>query len=132
MRAFISNTDVASDGQVKVDAHSKQDVDALVAAGSVAIAGGGTTGFGVSVAGVYTLNFVAVATQAYITDTPSGGDISVGSIDVGALDESTIDVLAGAASVAAGMAGTTGVAVSIGFAMAQNKIRTMSPPISRI
>ncbi|MGB3645615.1 MAG: LEPR-XLL domain-containing protein, partial [Mesorhizobium sp.] len=119
VRAFISNTAIASDGAVTVDANSSGSIHAEVLAGSVAIAGGGTTGVGVSVAGVYTLNFVAVATQAYIADASS---VSADSISIAAKDATTIEVLAGAASLAAAIGGTTGVGVSIGFAMAQNRI----------
>ena len=126
VRAFLKNTSVEGSGGFSVAASSEGLIDARVAAGSFAIGGGGTTGGGVAVAGVYTMNVIAVATQAYVDNTPASDtetkDIAADAISVTASDTSDIDVVAGAAAVAGGFGGTTGVAVSIGFAMAQNTI----------
>ena len=118
VKAFLSNTTVEGGGDLSVTATSSGKIDATVAAASVALALG-STGAGISAGGVYVLNFIGVDTAAYVDNT-DGNDIDADDIAITASDSTEIDVLAGAASLAGGFGASNGVAVSIGFAMADN------------
>ena len=118
VKAFLSDTTVEGGGDLSVTATSSGKIDATVAAASVALALG-STGAGISAGGVYVLNFIGVDTAAYVDNT-DGNDIDADDIAITASDSTEIDVLAGAASLAGGFGASNGVAVSIGFAMADN------------
>ena len=116
--ATISGTSIDSVGKLSITADSNQTIRADVLAGSAAV-GAGQVGVGVSGAGVSAQNQINTHVEASITGDGTG--ITVGAVDIDALDRSTINALAGAASLAAGF-GQVGVAVSIGVAIATNKI----------
>lgn len=78
------------------------------------IGDGGTTGVGVSGAGVYTENRIQSNVKSYI-DGDGGFGITVSSLRLQSLDTSTI--------LAASVAGTGAVSFSIGLALANNEIR---------
>jgi hypothetical protein len=128
VRAFISESKITGN-DLTLDANNLALIDTVVLAGSVAVGAGGTAGVGVSGAGVISLNKIATDVQTFIDgddDDPStldvNGGVLVNDISLVAVDNAQIDAVAGAASVAAGFAGTAGVAVSIGVAIAHNEI----------
>ncbi|WP_395446238.1 LEPR-XLL domain-containing protein (plasmid) [Aminobacter sp. UC22_36] len=125
--AFIKDSAVKSSGALSVTALSSQDIDAIVAAGSVAIAGG-STGVAASGAGAGASNVISVATQAYIdgdgtTDVGQGvtAGVNAASMLITAEDKSDISAFVGAASIGFAV-GSTGVSVSIGLSYAENTI----------
>ena len=119
--AWIENSSIYAAGDVTIDAISDQEIDAIVFAGAVALAGGLQAGVGVSGAGVYTENRVETHISAYIDGDGASG-ITASSISLNADDTSTITADAGAASLAAAFGLTAGVAVSVGIALATNQI----------
>ncbi|MBF0461945.1 MAG: hypothetical protein HQL87_11155, partial [Magnetococcales bacterium] len=120
VRAYLIDTSLDVKGNLTLNALSQQSISALVVAGSVAIGGGGTTGVGVSGAGVWAENRISVDVAATITN--NGESVQAGTITLDALDDSQICSFGGAASIAAALGGTAGVAVSIGVSLARNTI----------
>ena len=90
-------------------------------AGAVAISGGGSTGVGVSGAGVFTQNKIGTDVKAFVQGD-GDGRIRATSISITADDSSGIRAIAGAASVAVALSGGASVAVSIGLAIALNEV----------
>jgi hypothetical protein len=121
VQAFIDDSSILSSGALTVDAQSEQTIQAVVVAGAVALAGGGSTGVGVSGAGVYTNNRIRTLVRAFIDGDGAGG-ISADSVSLTAEDTSAISAVAGAASLAGSVGGTTGVSVSIGLALSFNAV----------
>ncbi|MGH3051022.1 MAG: beta strand repeat-containing protein, partial [Gaiellaceae bacterium] len=121
VQAFSAGSSIASSGALTIEAAESSSIDALVLAVSVAVAGGGDLGVGVSAGGVFTQNKIANDVRAFVDGDGSDG-IRVTSASITATDSAGIRVLAGAASVAAGLGGDAGVAVSIGLAIALNEV----------
>ena len=97
---------------------SDATIRARSAAASLAVAVG-TTGVAISGAGALAKNVIGSGTDAYIKNSTLG---SVGGkVDIDAQNSSSIDAIVGALSAAVGV-GQTGVGVSIGAAIAMNKI----------
>jgi hypothetical protein len=111
------------DGEVfeYLQAAASGSIDAIVLAGAVTLSGGGTTGVGVSGAGVYTENKIANLVQACIGGDGATG-ITADSVTLTASDTSGITADVAAASLAGSVGGTGGVSVSIGIALARNHI----------
>ncbi|MCZ7598731.1 MAG: hypothetical protein M5U09_14705 [Gammaproteobacteria bacterium] len=133
VHAFIFDSSIDAGGAMTLDADANQRIDAVVLAGSVAIAAG-SVGVAVSGSGVFVFNQIGADVAAFIMGDPndlSGAEvedgnteiIEAGSIAINAGDTSTINTVAGAASAAAAF-GSVGVAVSIGGAVAVNEITT--------
>src|SRR6185503_3395497 len=96
--------------------------DASILARSVAASfsvAAGTTGVAVSGAGALALNVIGSNTKAYIEGSTL--DNVGGDVDIDAQNSSSIAAIVGAVSAAVGV-GQTGVGVSIGAAIALNKI----------
>jgi len=124
-QARILDSSIQASGTLTLDAAANQTINAIVVAGAVALSGGGTTGVGVSGAGVYTENKIKTLVTASINgdgaNTASDG-ITASSVSLNAQDASVINAVAGAASVAGSVGGTTGVSVAIGLSLAFNEI----------
>ncbi|MGC9326117.1 MAG: hypothetical protein ACP5I1_00645, partial [Candidatus Hinthialibacter sp.] len=121
VKTYIQNSQVAASGSLTQDAESRETINALVLAGSIALAGG-TAGVGVTGAGVMTENRVTAHVKSYIDGTGAGSTtIEAESVSLNASDASTINAIAGSASVA-GSVGAVGVSVSIGLSVALNQI----------
>ena len=115
VQSYIEDSSINADGALTLDAHANQEIDAMVLAGSVAVAVG-QTGVAVSGSGVFASNQIGADVNAYILGDAADGDteiIEAGSIAIHASDNSVINTVAGAASAAVAV-GQTGVAVSIG------------------
>ena len=121
VRAYLLNSSVSAVGDLVLDARSTQLIDSIVLAGSAGIAAAGSTGISFSGSGVFAENKVGVDVEASIDGDGSTG-IEASSISLTTIDGSTISSLAGAASIGASFAGSTGVAISIGVALARNSI----------
>ena len=121
VQAYLSNSSLITTGALTLTAYSNQTINAIVVAASAAIAGGGVAGVGASGAGASTKNTIATNIKAYIDGDGATG-IRVGSVGLYAQDTSSITADTGAASLAASFAGTAGVSLSIGVALAQNTI----------
>ena len=121
VEAAVKNASIHATGALTLTATSTQTIDATVAAGAVAVSGGGSTGVGVSGAGAYAENRIATDVQAKIDGDGATG-IHVASLNATATDSSGIRALVGAASIAAGLGGSTGVAISIGLSIAINQV----------
>ncbi len=115
--AAVTDTNVTSSGLVTVEAYGKENISALTAALSVALAGGGA-GVAAGLSGVFNNNDDDVAIAASIT----GGTISATSgVNVSATDDSAITATAAAASVAVAF-GATGAALAVGISLAWNTV----------
>src|SRR5258706_919037 len=121
VKAYVENSSINPRGDLTATATADGHIDALVVAGSVPGAGGRTAGVAASGSGVDTENRIAAKVQAYIDGDGTLG-VHADRITLTALDTSTISATAGAPSVAASFAGTAGVSVSIGVALAYNEI----------
>ncbi len=116
------------DGDLSVTSIGKAAIDAQVLAGAVAIAAAGQSGIAPSIAGAVAINTIenqvtaTIAGSPTITARPLDPSIIANAITVSASDESSIASITGAASVAASLAGQTGVSVSIGLSLAFNKL----------
>ncbi|HEY3485789.1 MAG TPA: hypothetical protein VGK49_10415, partial [Ilumatobacteraceae bacterium] len=119
--AYVRGASIYATGDLVVSATSTQTIEALVVAGAVAISGGGSTGVGVSGAGAFAQNRIATDVQALV-DLVGGHVVDVASITGTAIDASGTRAFVGAASIAAGVGGSTGVAVSIGLSIALNDV----------
>ncbi len=128
VEATITDSTIDSDG-INVQATSSQDLSSLVAAGSVALSGGGEAGTGVAGAGAFAFNEVALTIDATIDggtggtpDTATADITTQGAVAVAASDVATIDADVLAGSVAGGFGGESGDAVAIGVSFARNSI----------
>jgi hypothetical protein len=127
VKAYVSDSGMILSGGLDIHANDAAQINALVFAGSVAVAVGGQVGVGLSGAGVSGINKIATDVQAYIDGdnrtnaTSSELGIQATSVEIQAIDSTRIDALAGAATIAAAF-GNIGVAVSVGVAVATNAI----------
>ena len=121
VRAYIDDSSIQAQDDILLTAVSSEKIEAEVLAGSAAIAGGGKAGVGLSGSGVSATNKIATDVQAYIDGDGATG-ISADRLTLTATDSSSIDAVAGAASLAASFGGTAGVSLSIGVALARNVI----------
>ena len=122
VEAFVNNADNAfktNIGAILISATSSPTIDAVSVAASIAVGAAGTTGVGISGAGAAAINTILTKTNAYIKDSEV---TSAGAVTLSASNTSTINAKIAAVSVAVGAAGTTGVGVSIGAAVANNYI----------
>ncbi|MFN5466550.1 MAG: hypothetical protein ACK5AM_00370, partial [Pirellulaceae bacterium] len=119
VEAYLKDTSVLSANRLDIDAAAKMTVNAVVFAGSVAIAGG-TVGVAVSGAGASTSNRIGADVLAYIDGDGASG-IEVGHLTIDAYDQSSIVADTGAAAVAASF-GAAGASASVGAALAENEI----------
>ncbi|MBT7080530.1 MAG: hypothetical protein HN929_03525, partial [Chloroflexi bacterium] len=122
VHAYIENTNLETEGDLTLKAEATQSIDAYVFAGSAAISGGGAAGVGLSGAGVSAENKIASSVKAYIGSDEETANISAGSLGLYADDNSSINAVCGAASLAAGLGGAAGVAASIGVSLGFNEI----------
>ncbi|TVQ59514.1 MAG: hypothetical protein EA355_00320, partial [Rhodobacteraceae bacterium] len=123
--ALVANARVQAGGDLTLRATSTQTIDALVVAGSAAIAGGGTAGVGIAGSGVWVENVIFADVKARIEGDRGPGvtpAIAAETITLEADNLSRISTLAGAVAVSAAFGGTAGVGVSIGVALARNTI----------
>ena len=80
VQAYSSDSSIDSSGALMVTASESSTINAIVAAGAVAIAGGGDAGVGVSAGGVFTQNKIADDVRAYV-DGDAGNGISADQRD---------------------------------------------------
>ena len=122
VQAYVKNSSINTQGDLTLTANANETIDAIVVAGSVAISGAGTTGVGLSGSGADGKNKIATKVKAFIEGDGSSG-IVADSISLTALDSSTITADVAGGSLAGAFAGTTGVSLSIGVALAYNEVR---------
>ncbi|MGN7612778.1 beta strand repeat-containing protein, partial [Magnetococcales bacterium HHB-1] len=122
IKAYISDSSVDAEGDMVITADAKQSINAKVLAIAAAAAASGQNSVGVSAAGVYAQNRIANHVKAYIDGDGDSG-IESKSLTVTATDQSSIDAIAGAASLSASISGQTGVAVSVGLSLSFNTIK---------
>jgi hypothetical protein len=123
VRAYIANSSVRATGALTIDAKSTASIDATVVAAALGV-GGGSTGVAVSVTGSYSENRIKTDVKAYIdgaANTATNG-IEALSVALHAEDGSSINAVAGAASIAAGFGASAGVAVAAGLSLAFNEV----------
>ena len=128
VQAISRNSGIRAGGEFFAAANNAAKIDAVVLAGSVAIAGGGSVGVGVSGAGVSATNQIATTIKAAVDgdDDDAQGTASVAGIQAAqvrlqANDVSSIQAIGGAATIAAAFGGV-GVALSVGVAIADNHV----------
>ncbi|MBC8509085.1 MAG: tandem-95 repeat protein, partial [Chloroflexi bacterium] len=119
--AYVSSSSIHAAGALTLDAKADETIEAIVVAGSVAIAGAGGVGVGGSGAGVNSGNKITTEVRAYIQGSGASG-IEVGSAKLTAQDTSTITATTNSAAVAGSFAGTGAVAASVSVAIASNEI----------
>jgi hypothetical protein len=116
VRAYVEDSTITAAGDVLLTAEAEETITSRVFAGAVAIAAGGV-GVGVGGSGVVAINMMATDINAFITSSSVTGNSVVLTAD----DTSEIMAYGGAAAITGGFGGT-GVAVSIGVALAHNMI----------
>jgi hypothetical protein len=119
VEAYIEDSSILHGGALTVAATTDLEVDALVLAGSVAIAGG-LVGVAAAGAGAISTNRIGADVAAFIDGDGAAG-IHVASVSISAEDDSRINANTGAAAVAASF-GAAGASLAIGLAMATNEI----------
>ena len=117
--ATIERSSVSAGGALTLDAVSDQTIEALVVAGSVAIAGG-LYGFSAAGAGATTENRIAVDVKASVDGDGATG-IQAAAIGLSARDTSRITATTGSVAVAASIA-PIGAAIAIAVALGTNAI----------
>ena len=121
VHASIDRSSVTAGGKLTLQALSNQTIEALVVAGSVAIAGG-LYGFAAAGAGATTTNQIAANVKATINgDGTAATGITAGSIRLSARDTSKITANTASVAVAASIA-PDGAAIAIAVATANNSI----------
>ena len=124
--AYVQDSSIHAGGALMATATAGETINATVVAASAAISGGGTVGVSLSGSGVSAINEMGTDVKAYIDGDTAASFTTAGivasSISLTAKDTSGITVVAGAASIAGSVAGTAGVALSIGVALAQNRV----------
>jgi hypothetical protein len=121
VRAGITGASIHASGALVVDAAAEQTILATVVAAAVGVSGGGTTGFALSGAGVYTENRIATDVRA-VVDGDGDFGITASAVTVEATDASGIRAIAGAAAIAASFGGTSGLAFSLALSVAINDV----------
>ena len=119
--AYSAGSDIASGGALSITATDSASINATVVAASVAVAGGGNAGVGVSAGGAFAQNLIGSDAEAYINGD-AGNGLSAASATIAATDAAGIQVVAGAASLAGAAGGDAGIAVSIGLGIALNNV----------
>ena len=119
IRAYVDHSTIAS-GALSATATANQTITAVTVSVSVAIAAAGDNALGLGGSGVFTQNQIRTEIRASIDGAGPGG-VRPTSISLEATDSSEISASAGAAAVAASFA-TNALAVSIGVALAHNRI----------
>ncbi|MFN9549073.1 MAG: hypothetical protein ACK56Q_02210, partial [Pirellulaceae bacterium] len=125
IQAYSLDTVIHSRGLLTIESTSEQAIDSIVVSAAIGVGGGSTTGVGVSAAGTYAENKIRTDVKAYVDgdgDQVATDGISASSVRVDAIDSSSIDAIAGAASLAGGFASTAGVAVAVGLSLAFNEV----------
>jgi hypothetical protein len=129
--AYVKDSLVTAGGDLLVEAETAQTINALVFAGSVALAAGSSTGVGFAGSGVYVHNEIEGNTIAKIeggSAATTGYEISANNVTVRATTDSEINVAAAAVAIAAAF-GSTGLGVSIGVSIAENEIDGLTQAI---
>ncbi|MCP4886096.1 MAG: hypothetical protein GY904_05735, partial [Planctomycetaceae bacterium] len=125
-RARIVETAIHASKALTIDAVGNQLIDAVVFAGSAAVAKSKDKAIAFSAAGVYVENRVQGLIDASIQGDGSNvtrDGITASSIHLFATDTSVINAIAAAASIAASFApSNTGVAVGVGLSLAFNEV----------
>ncbi|HSW22413.1 MAG TPA: hypothetical protein VLJ62_06580, partial [Burkholderiaceae bacterium] len=121
--AWSDAASLSTDGNLTIRATGDQTIDTKVAAGAMAIAGGGTGAIGLSGSGASADNRISAIVHASITGDGATG-VSADNVTVTATDSSRITAFVGAASLAGTYAGAGAVSLSIAAAVASNRIRT--------
>ncbi len=122
VRAYAQDAVLNVGGDLSLTATSTANIGAAVNAAAVGVvaASSDSTSLAASGAGVYTSNEIAMDVMAFITAgsvTLSGGDLTLSSTNA-----SEIKAEAGAASVALAFGSTNSFSLSIGVALAHNRI----------
>ncbi|MBT7080925.1 MAG: hypothetical protein HN929_05590, partial [Chloroflexi bacterium] len=120
VQAYSLNSGIIASGDIDIIADSDAIIDANVLAGAAAVAASGKSGVSVSAAVVFTENKIATDVKSFIDGDKAQG-IQAKTIDVQAEDNSSIEAVAGAASLAASLGGQSSVSVSIGMSIAFNE-----------
>ncbi|MBL8873812.1 MAG: hypothetical protein JNK90_28815, partial [Planctomycetaceae bacterium] len=118
--AGTTNSSVTTTGNLTIDATANQSIESLVVGGSVAVGAAGTAGISGAVGGSYSENRLSTSVRAFIDGDGSG--IEVGDVSVTATDSSQIAADTVGIAVAGGFSGVAGVALSVGFAAAENLV----------
>ncbi|HZV93547.1 MAG TPA: hypothetical protein VFF72_10035, partial [Caldimonas sp.] len=121
VRAFVENSSIDAAGDLSITANAHEEIHSVVVAFAAGVGGGSDAGFALSAAGVYAENKIRTDIKADIDGDGTTG-ISAASVEVVATDASSIDAIAGAASLAAGFGADVGVAVSIGLSLGFNEV----------
>jgi hypothetical protein len=121
VRAYLLDTSVtAPNGALKLSADAHQQIAATVGAASVAVTSG-RNAIGLGGAGAESVNRISEQVAATLDGSAAGG-VLARSVSLKATDRSTIDADAGAAAIVAAISGSAGVALSVGVALAENRI----------
>ncbi|MCH9717382.1 MAG: hypothetical protein K0U52_09910, partial [Gammaproteobacteria bacterium] len=123
IRAQLKNTSVKSSGTVSLNAVGRQEIDAVVVAGSVAVAGSPAMSVAASGAGARAVNDIGNTIDASISGDNETA-VHVQQVELDAKDVSKITSWVGAASLSASFAGGSAPSLSIGVGLARNTITT--------
>ncbi len=121
VQAYVENSSINAQGGLAQTAVANETINATITAGSVAVAGGGKVGIGLSGSGADARNRIATQVKTYINgDGPAG--IAADSVTLWADDISKITADVEAVAVAVSFAPTAAVSLSIGVSLARNEI----------
>ena len=124
-KAYVTGSSLVAATTLSASATSGETINATVASVSAALALGGVA-VAAAAAGVYVVNRIGQATQAYIGPTRGVGIQVKGSgdaISLTAQDTSTITATGGAASIAASI-GLSSFSAAVALALARNDIQS--------
>ena len=119
VEAFITNSNVTATDALQQLATSSATITAEVVSGALAV-GGGLIGIGLAGAGVDITNDIAMNVEAYIANA-AANTVTAGALVLSARDTSSITATANGVAISAAL-GIVGIAVSVGAAIANNRI----------
>ena len=117
VHAYVMSSTIEAGGELTVTAQSDAEIEALVLAISVAIAGG-AAGLAVTGAGSNADNRISTDVHAYVQE----GDVTADALRIMALDMSRIRAAVAAASVGVAGGAGVGISVSIAVSLASNRV----------
>ncbi|MAI32532.1 MAG: hypothetical protein CMM07_12785, partial [Rhodopirellula sp.] len=123
VQAYLRDSILHGAGALIIDAVSNQSIDAIVVAGSAALAGG-STGIALGGSGVNAINRIGVDVKAFVDGDGAGEDQGIHSADIAlhAQDSSSINSIAAGVAVGISLAGSTALSLSIGVSLSENLI----------
>ncbi|MEO8493909.1 MAG: hypothetical protein ABI614_02485, partial [Planctomycetota bacterium] len=122
--AMIDNATVNAAGDVSLTANGSPTIESITVAGAGDFGSGGTS-IGIAGAGAGSSNTITSTVQATIDDDAAVTTTHGGDVNLSAMNTASIEAVAGGLALAGAIGGESGIAVSVGAALALNDISSV-------